>query len=117
MTERNLGVDKCGTYYTKTPFNHDAEVKVVGSKSNADVQPTVVEIVEEAVARGDAATLERAVNRFRWDMDGSASTITEGQQTPIQKLQPRVTTVYRGDQAVSVFHPGIDFAKGDSLHF
>lgn len=68
MTERNLGVDKCGAYYTKTPFNHDAEVKVGEPKSNAEVQPTVVDMVEEAVARGDMAAIERKVNRSRWDM-------------------------------------------------
>ncbi len=31
--------------------------------------------------------------------------------------KPRVETVYRGDQPVTVFNPGIDFTKGGSIHF
>lgn len=72
MTERDLGVDECGTYHTKTPFNHDAEVKVVRPSSETDVQPTVVDMVEKAATNGDVAAMERIVYRARWDMDGNS---------------------------------------------
>lgn len=82
---------------------------------------------ERDVAEGQAAR-EWHFNRFGVDEAQPAQAGIDQPLTTEEMVQsetdvmatqqkPRVETVYRGDQPVSVFHPGIDFSKGDSLHF